>query len=284
MSNFDQPDTAATSLIHGGHSTAGSKVQHRKPDLRTRLRGNARATRKGLNPGSSLFPMKIGLRKVPRQNLAARPDAAMIRNARQGVMSKFLPSGIIIRASDLGSMVNPRSAIITLTDSVEMETDHLSDEEDSMPESEGTLENLFYIYVQGDELPSYHFRRGKDDPDPMHVHSRIDLHGIVPSDSIAEMQPAEYEQAREERHGERAVLTEKMQSFSIRNEKIKGGKFYSQLRSQAAGKATDDAQWQHEAALPSISYESSDKRKVLGTGQTSPQPADSEWETSLLNF
>lgn len=210
---------------------------------------------------SSSFSTKIGLRKIPRQILAVRPDAAMIRNARRGVMSKFLHSGIIIRASDLGSMVNPKSAIISLTDTIEMETDHLSDEEDPMPESERTLENLFYICVQGDELPSYHFWRGKDDPDPMNVPRPIDWHGIFHSNALAEMRLAENEAASKQRHSEPALLTEKMQSFSIRNNQMKGENYYGDINSKR-----------------------NEKRKVQGTGHFSPQPRDSEWGTSLLNF
>ena len=193
MSNFNQSKTAARLFTRGDHSglAAGLKIQHRSPDLRPRLRGNAGNTGKELNPVSSSFPTQIGLRQIPRQVTAARPDAAMIRNARRGIMSKFLRSGRIIRASDLGSMADPNSAIISLTDDIEMETDHLSDEEDPMPEREKSLENLYYICVQEDELPSYHFWRGKGDPDPINVHRPIDWHGIVDSDLPAVMEPAQ---------------------------------------------------------------------------------------------
>ena len=193
MSSFNQQETVARPLPYSDRDTrtAGSTVQHRSSDLRPRLRGNSRGKRKELNPVSSSFPTNIGLRKIPRQISATRPDAAMIRNARRGVMSKFLRSGTIIRASDLGTMVDPKSAIISLTNTIEMETDHLSDEEDPMPESERNLENLFYICVQGDELPSYHFWRGKDDPDPINVHRPIDWHGIIHSNTVAEMNPAQ---------------------------------------------------------------------------------------------
>lgn len=170
---------------------ASLKAQHRSPDLRPRLRGNALGTRKELNPLSSSFPTKIGLRKIPRQISATRPDAAMIRNARQGIMSKFLRNGRVIRASDLGSMADPKSAIISLKNNIEMETDHLSDEEDSMPERERSLGNLYYICVQEDELPSYHFWRGKADPDPINAHRPIDWCGMVYGDAPAEMKPAQ---------------------------------------------------------------------------------------------
>lgn len=193
MSNFNQQKTAARLFPRGDQSkiTAGLKVQHRSPDLRPRLRGNAGGTRKELNPVSSSFPTTIGLRRIPRRLTAARPDAAMIRNARRGIMSKFLCAGRIIRASDLGSMADPNSAIISLTDKIEMETDHLSDEEDPMPEREKSLENLYYICVQEDELPSYHFWRGKGDPDPINVHRPIDWYGIVYSDAPGVMEPAQ---------------------------------------------------------------------------------------------
>lgn len=190
MSNSAQHKTAARPLPQGNRSSlsTGLKIPPRSLDLRPRLRGNARGTRKELNPVSSSFPTKMGLRRIPRQILTTRPDAAMIRNARRGVMSKFLRSGIIIRASDLGSMADPKSAIISLTDKFEMETDYLSDEEDPMPEREKSLENLFYICVQRDELPSYHFWRGKKDPDPINVHRPVDWYGIVHSDPLAEME------------------------------------------------------------------------------------------------
>ena len=131
----------------------------------------------------TFFNTKLGLRRVPRQKTALRPDASMINNARRGVMSKFLRSGIIIRASELDPMVDPETAIISLTDSVEMETDHLLDDEEQIPESEKTLKNLFYISVKPDELPSYHFWRGKDDPDPINVHGPIDWDEVFRNDA-----------------------------------------------------------------------------------------------------
>lgn len=292
MSNFNQSGTAATSLSNGDHSTAGTKARFRGTDLRPRLRGAPRGTTKGLNPISSSFHTRLGLRKVPRQKFALRPDAPMIKNARQGVMSNFLRSSIIIRASDLDSMVNPKTAIISLTDAVEMETDHLSDEKERMPESERSLENLFYICVQGDELPSYHFWRGKDDPDPINVHRPIDRTRVFHSNAIAEMKPADDEQARKQRHSEPAAPSKPMHTSNVKNDLTKGGSYYrdnnpkrdSQLRSQTAGKAANDAQWQPKGALLHIPYKGSDQRNAEGAGRFGPQPGDPEWEEVEMNW
>ena len=240
MSSFSQAEKAATSLPHDDRSTAGSGVQHRSPNLRPRLRGNSRDTRKRLIPVSLSFPTKIGSRKVPRQSLAARPDATMIRNARRGIMSKFFRSGIIIRASDLGSMVDPKTAIISLTDAIEMQTDHLSDEEDSMPVRERTLENLFYICVQGDELPSYHFWRGKDDPDPINVHRPIDWHGMFHSNANAAKQHAAEVADEAQRHPtagdpEREPSLLNFQEQLVRGEDSKGPDDQSYEASEVGG-------------------------------------------------
>lgn len=263
MSNSNQPETAAKSSIRDEQITAGSKAQHRSLDLRPRLRGNARGSRNDLNAISSFYPTNIGLRRVPRRHLPARPDAAMIRNARQGIMSKFLRSGIIIRASDLGSMVNPKSAIISLTDAFEMETDHLSDEADRIPKRARTLKNLFYICVQEDELPSYHFWRGRYDPDPVNIHRPIDWHGSFHSNSNAETKPAEYEHAKEQRPSKPGA--------SNHNGDDDDSKQTAQLRSP------------NKAALP-FSHERSDQYKLQDIGLSRPQFEDSGRETSPLDF
>lgn len=289
MSHFKQSVTAGTSITDGDRSTPGAKALYRSTDLRPRLRGIPRDTSKELDSSSDTFRTNLGLRKVPRQMIALRPDASMIQNARQGVMSKFLRSGVIIRASDLDFMVNPKTAIISLTNSVEMETDHLSVEEEQMPESERTLENLFYICVRGDELPSYHFWRGKDDPDPINVHRPIDWEGGFQSKATTEVEhatPAEYERARKRNHEKPAATLKPKHTSSEINEWTESGKYHrdnipkrnSQLRSQTSGKGADNARWRPQGALINIPYKSSDQRNVQVSGQFGPQPGDPEWE------
>lgn len=209
-------------------------------DLRPRVRGVHNGMKKVPQYASALFPTNLGLRKVPRQKSALRPGASMIKNARQGLLLEFFRSGQIIRASDLGSMVDPKSAVLSLTDSVEMETDHLSGEAERIPENERTLENLFYICVEKDELPSYHFWRDKEDPDPLPAQ---DWNHAYRSNTVLEKEttaPAEYEQARK--------------------------------------KATKDASWRPQGVLASFPYYKRNQRNLQVSGQLGPLPGNPEWE------
>jgi hypothetical protein len=287
MGIFTASKMAATPLPNGDRSTAGARAQRQSTDLRPRLRGVPHGMKKESRYASAIFDTDLGLRKVPRQKLALRPSASMIKKARQGLLSEFFRSGQIIRASDLNSMVDPKSAMLSLTDSVEMETDHLSDEAERMPESERTLENLFYLCVEKDELPSYHFWRNKEDPDPISAQEPIYWDRVFRSKAMLETETtalAEYEQARKQ--GSKELSAKSTDIPGVGNEWMGDGKHYrdnspkriSQLQSQNLGNAAKDVSWRPQGALANFPYYNRDQRNLQVSGQFGPQPGDPEWE------
>ena len=131
------------------------------------------------------FNTPVGERRVPREKDPKKPSYEMIQKARQGSLSGWLQSGIIFRASDFIRMVNPKTAVITLNDIYDFETRYLttlSNEPIAPPpmssiitfkktadkgaDEEKTLRNLYYISLNQDELPSFHFwtKSGEKDP------------------------------------------------------------------------------------------------------------------------
>ena len=132
------------------------------------------------------FETPVGERRVPREKNPQKPSYEMIKDARQGILSGFLQSGTIVRASDLIGMVNPKTAVITLNNTYDFETRFLtaiSDQPIAPPpmssavsfrkpadqgaDDEKTLRNLFYISLNRDELPSFHFWTKAGDLDPV---------------------------------------------------------------------------------------------------------------------
>ena len=131
------------------------------------------------------FNTLVGERRVPRERDPKKPSYEMIQGARQGKLLGWFRSGIIFRASDLVGMVNPKTAIITLNNIYDFETRYLttiSNEPIAPPpmssmisfkktadkgaDDEKTLRNLFFISLNQDELPSFHFwtKSGETDP------------------------------------------------------------------------------------------------------------------------
>ena len=131
------------------------------------------------------FDTPVGERRVPREKDPKKPSYEMIQQARQGILSGWLQSGIIFRASDFIRMVNPKTAVITLNDIYDFETRYLatlSNEPIAPPpmssvisfrktadkgaDDEKTLRNLYFISLNQDELPSFHFwtKSGEKDP------------------------------------------------------------------------------------------------------------------------
>ena len=136
-----------------------------------------------------IFQTGLGDLHVPRQRDPKKPSYDMIKDARNGVLSGFLRSGKILRASDLVGEVNPKTAIITLHNIYELETRSLAAiESKSAPqlplssivpfkkgaEDEKNLRNLFFIALAPDELPSFHFWTKPNDKDPVTAGAPID--------------------------------------------------------------------------------------------------------------
>ena len=132
------------------------------------------------------FNTPVGERRVPREKDPKKPTYEMIQKARQGILSGSLRSGVIFRASDFIKMVNPKTAVITLNDIYDFETRYLttlSNEPIAPPpmssrisfrkpadkgaDDEKTLRNLYFISLNRDELPSFHFWTKSGEMDPV---------------------------------------------------------------------------------------------------------------------
>ena len=165
-------------------SNFGDSATPLTPPLEPRLKfGQDAATAPSL---PAIFDTPVGERRVPRQKDPRKPSYEMIKDARKGILSGFLRSGIIFRASDFIGIVNPKTAMVTLNDVYDYETRCLatiSDQPTVQPPSsaivpfkrtadkeaddEKTLRNLFYISLKADELPSFHFWTKPGDLDPV---------------------------------------------------------------------------------------------------------------------
>lgn len=154
-----------------------------------------------------VFDTPVGERHVPRDKDPKKPNYEMIKDARKGILSGFLRSGIIFCASDFVGIVNPKTGIITLQEIYEFETRHLAaiDDQpiprpplssmvpfkkvaDNGADEEKTLRNLFFITLAHDELPSFHFWTKPGDLDPVTAGKPMDwgkyFDGNPPSPTI----------------------------------------------------------------------------------------------------
>ena len=142
------------------------------------------------NAATASFPVNfdtpVGKRRIPRDKDLKRPSYEMIKDARKGILTGFLRTGKIFRASDFVGIVNPKTAIVTLNDVYDFETRCLisiaeqpttrpsmssiipfKKPADKVADDEKTLRNLFYISLNQDELPSFHFWTKPDELDPV---------------------------------------------------------------------------------------------------------------------
>ncbi|MCJ1467978.1 hypothetical protein MMC07_006604 [Pseudocyphellaria aurata] len=213
----------------------------------------------------------------------------MILNARRRIIPDFLEPGMIIRASDIEPMVDLETAKLNLTDGIVLETVHLGNENEQMPQSQRKPDNLFFISMQDDELPSYHFWKAETDPDPIETNSGIDW-------SRTSDKPLAIQEALA--HSTRTIAPRKKQTEAnhkpirtVQNAWTEAGdgEFYretnpkrdSHLRSQNLDKADTELQWRPwrpEGTLFEIPFNSSNQRDTEVSGQFGPQPGDPDWE------
>ena len=171
------------------------------------------------------FDTLVGERRVPREKDPKKPSYEMIQKARQGELSGWLRSGRIFRASDLVGMVNPKTAVITLNKIYDFETRYLttiSNEPIAPPpmssmvsfrkpaekraDDEKNLRNLFFISLNQDELPSFHFWTKSGEIDPVKAGEAFDwgkyFEENPPSPAtIAKIAVLENERTEKVRHG-----------------------------------------------------------------------------------
>ena len=165
-------------------SNFGDSATPLTPPLEPRLKPGQVDAASPLLP--ELFDTPVGERRVPRQKDPKKPNYEMIKDARKGVLSGFLRSGKILRASDFVGMVNPKTAVITLHEIYDFQTRYLHTTDDQpipqptlsstvsfkkVPDEEvddkRNLRNLFYVALAHDELPSFHFWTKAGDLDPV---------------------------------------------------------------------------------------------------------------------
>lgn len=144
-------------------------------------------------PPPEIFDTPVGERRVPREKDPKKPNYEMIKDARKGVLSGFLRSGQILRASDFVKYVNPKTAAITLHNIYDYKTRCLAaiDNQpisrpplssmisfkkvaDEEADEKKSLRNLFFITLARDELPSFHFWTKLGDLDPVTAGQPID--------------------------------------------------------------------------------------------------------------
>ena len=164
-------------------NTFGDSSTPMTSPLKPRLKAGKNATDA---PFPVNFDTPVGKRRIPRDKDPKKPNYEMIKDARKGVLSGFFRLGKIFRASDFVGIVNPKTAIITLSDVYDFETRCLISiaEQPSTPpptssivpfkrtadkvaDDEKSLRNLFYISLNQDELPSFHFWTKPDEIDPV---------------------------------------------------------------------------------------------------------------------
>ncbi len=159
---FSSSSTAKTSTPSSSRASSGTGGYGRKYGLKP----HPKVTRDGIIKRKS-YDTYRGRLRVPSGIYARRPTPEIIKGARYGELKGFLGNGEIIPAAEFEETVNPVTAEIFLDQDVLFETDHLSDEEESMDEDLRESSNLYYIAVNPDELPTYHFWRKRGEVDPM---------------------------------------------------------------------------------------------------------------------
>lgn len=172
-------------------SNFGDSATPLTPPLEPRLKpGQADAA---APPLPESFTTPVGERRVPRQKDPKKPNYDMIKDARKGVLSGFLRSGKIFRASDFMGIVNPKTANITLDNIYDFQTRYLNTIDDQpipqLPlssivsfkkvadeevDDKRSLRNLFYVALAHDELPSFHFWTKAGDLDPVTIGKPMD--------------------------------------------------------------------------------------------------------------
>lgn len=277
------PDSSSARPLHSAKESGWQKSILPRADLKPHVKVSRDGTTK---EPPMYFPTRVGSRRLPRRQYPLRPSPDMIQNARRGTMSKFLRSGKIIRASDFEPMVDLQTAKLNLADGIELETDHLSEEDEQMPESQRTKDSLFYISVKEDELPSYHFWKAATDPDPIDTGRGIDWKYILDRSPAIQEALANINRAIAQRKTQTGVNSQPTPTLQNAWTKAGEGEFYretnpkrdSHLRSQNSAKADTESQWRPEGTLLGISFNSSNQRTTEKLGQFGPQPGDPDWE------
>lgn len=260
--------------------------QHPRVDLKPRRKGSQDGVS---NIALFRFSTKLGTRRIPRQRYPLRPTPNMIQSARHGILTKFLQNGNAIKASYLQLTINPKTAKTNLIDNITMETDYLSEEEEQMTEELRTNDNLYYLSVEQDELPSYRFWKTKNDPDPMIGQRLVNYAETFRNTKLLPEEAAALAEFERERADIEVRSKEELESKSIAQNawtEFGDGQHYrgsnlkrdSELRFWNPVKATIGPHWKSQRKLLGIPYSSNDQPHRERSGQFGPRPGDAEWE------
>ncbi|KAI9807961.1 MAG: hypothetical protein M1825_005268 [Sarcosagium campestre] len=116
----------------------------------------------------SSFNTPRGHLSLPQSAKAPKLTSTVIKAARLGQLTGALEKGKIYCGLEFEGIVDPLTAALRLVDGFDLHTKHLSGaDEDLLYESNKTIENLFFVSLRGDELPTYHFWVGPNEPIPV---------------------------------------------------------------------------------------------------------------------
>ncbi|KAI9713710.1 MAG: hypothetical protein M1812_006548 [Candelaria pacifica] len=250
--------------------------------------GNGRHNRKfGLKPypkaahdeiiKQKSYNTRRGRLHVPNRPHARRPASDLIESARRGELKGFLANGEIIPAGEFQETVNPVTAEILVDPEVCFETDHLSDDDESMDEDLRDSSNLYYIAVNSGELPTYHFWRKHGEEDPME-HSKPTDWGKVSVGTLPDMD-AEAPMTEEFGNSFKNFDTGKLiqDPTTLRYDPMPGVQKYNPKRSYYPD-PRKEIQWENGDTLAGKAFQTINSGIAEGSRQHGPQPGDEVWE------
>lgn len=261
---------------------------HRQFELTPKVRPESVAVDE--DPPSS-FRTALGTRRVPRRRYPLYPTPDMIRNARQGILSKFLRNGEFLSASDFEDMVDPQTARLELNGTYYFETMDLSDKQEQLDVDQRTTANLFYISVNDDELPSYHFWQAKGDVNPMEGPMDFDWGDYFSRNyrntRFETLEKDVLKRRREQNETQGHAVTGDDNDL-VENAWTPGGEYYLQVNPKRGFRTSTmeavEPAWEKQGAIAGLPYNSSRQGTVDDSRQNGPQPGDPEWEVIEAGF
>ncbi|KAI9702307.1 MAG: hypothetical protein M1836_000786 [Candelina mexicana] len=269
---FSLSPTAQNSPPTPSNATSGSGFKGRKFGLKP----SPRASRDGIIKRKS-YDTYRGRLRVPTGLQAQRPTSKLIKSARRGELKGFLGNGEIIPAEEFEQTVNPVTAEIFLDHDVLFETDHLSDDDESMDESLRHSSNLYYIAVNSGELPTYHFWRKNGEEDPMeHLNStdsgKLSAEGAPDAATDVTITTNSGKIPKINNAGKTL-----QDSGTVGYDWTPGSQKYNPKRSYYPNPQRD-IQWGNGGTLAGQAFQTINNGVVEGSRQLGPQPGDDVWE------
>ena len=131
------------------------------------------------------FDTKFGKLVVPRQKNPPSLAPGTARDARCGSLTGYLRSGTIICASDFIGDVAATTGKMSLEEKYDYQTRPLSAFDVEITEDQKSLRSLFYIAVNENELPNFHFWIVPEEVDPVEAARGMDVKVVSKSTSTS---------------------------------------------------------------------------------------------------